>query len=191
MNRVDFVKNNLNGSVLDLGFNSGKFHELIDDGKLLGLDIIVDNPNERTVLGSVLDMPFPEKSFDTLIAGELIEHFSEKEAERFLVECKRVLREKGVLIISTPNKGAWSNRLFHQFDNAGPLNYSVHKKVYKIKELIDLVSQYFEVDCCFLLPYDEVSSPNQVKTVYFFRKLVNVFLPNSLKEEIILKAIKK
>lgn len=44
---------------------------------------------------------FPESSFDTIIAGETIEHL--ENPPQFLREAKRVLKDDGVLLISTPN----------------------------------------------------------------------------------------
>ena len=82
LSRVDYVKKNMFGKSLDIGCNSGTFHELMDDRKLIGLDIIIEKPNKRKIQGSALKMPFKKKEFDTLIAGEVIEHFDEKQAKK-------------------------------------------------------------------------------------------------------------
>lgn len=46
-----------------------------------------------------LAIPFPDHSFDVLIANHLIEHVDEK---RFLSEIHRVLKQDGVALLSTP-----------------------------------------------------------------------------------------
>jgi len=185
--RVDYIKENMAGKVLDLGCNTGRLHGLIDDGKMIGLDVIIPKAGKRLVRGSALAMPFKDGSFDTIIAGELLEHFNEKDGEKFLGECRRVLGKNGIAIISTPNIKAWSNRLFGKFESANPDDYSGHLKVYTIGELRGLCSKYFRIEDFFLLPYDEVASPNQKWFIYPLRKLVHYFLPNSLREEMIIK----
>ncbi len=49
---------------------------------------------------------FPANSFDTIVAGELIEHL-ECPAD-FLRGCHRVLRDAGRLLLTTPNPYHWS-----------------------------------------------------------------------------------
>src|SRR6185503_20305739 len=49
------------------------------------------------VHGSVLDMPFPEDHFDTVVLGEFLEHCKFEKAVEALAECRRVLRSGGHL----------------------------------------------------------------------------------------------
>lgn len=51
-------------------------------------------------------MPFKKNTFDCVTAGEMIEHLYNPFL--FLNECYRVLKPKGKLIITTPNK-IWAN----------------------------------------------------------------------------------
>lgn len=89
--------------------------------------------NLEFVVGSILDIPFGDKTFDMIVSYETLEHLAEHEV--ILKEVNRVLKPGGLLIISTPNK----------------LNYS-DKKSYKnpfhVKELYPeefklLVGKYF------------------------------------------------
>jgi SAM-dependent methyltransferase len=63
-------------------------------------------PNTTYLTASCLDLPFPEQSFDLLVAFEVIEHLSG--FRRFLDECARALKDTGLLIVSTPNKSYYA-----------------------------------------------------------------------------------
>ncbi|MCX6799398.1 MAG: class I SAM-dependent methyltransferase [Candidatus Diapherotrites archaeon] len=187
--RVEYFRKNLRGKCLDLGCDFGRLHALIDKPEMVGLDIFNDNYMERVIRGNVLRMPLRGESFDTIVAGELIEHMPEP--ERLLAECKRVLRKGGALLISTPNRGAWSNRLFHRFDRASSKSEYPHQSVMNEKELRELSQRFFEVKDFRLMPYDEVSSPNQAGWVYAVRKAIHIIMPRGLREEMVVKLGKK
>lgn len=53
--------------------------------------------------------PYSDCSFDVVHAGEVIEHI--EDTDFCVSECWRVLKEGGVLIISTPNLASWVNRI--------------------------------------------------------------------------------
>jgi len=67
-------------------------------------------------------LPFKDASFDVVYAAELIEHLYNPDF--FLEECNRILRPKGVIIISTPNLQAWYNRMLFMF-GIQPIFYEV------------------------------------------------------------------
>lgn len=77
-----------------------------DSKRLVGIDCVADdvsrNPylSER-VVGNLLEMPFPDQSFDLATANMVAEHISEP--DRFLKEVKRVLRPGGTFLFLTPN----------------------------------------------------------------------------------------
>jgi len=54
------------------------------------------------VAASCFDLPFPDASFDLIVAFEVIEHLAD--FRRFLDECARVLVPSGLFVVSTPNK---------------------------------------------------------------------------------------
>src|SRR5215470_10132741 len=51
---------------------------------------------------SVTELPYPDASFDLVVAFEVIEHLENWRG--FLAETRRVLAESGQFIVSTPNK---------------------------------------------------------------------------------------
>jgi len=70
------------------------------------------NLNFREVQGDPI--PFDEESFDVVVSLETIEHTGDPAA--FLLDLKRVLKPKGTLVISTPNKR------FHSWGKRRPWN---------------------------------------------------------------------
>ena len=82
------------------------------------------------VHGSVLDIPFEDGHFDIVVLGEFLEHCKLPIADRAMQECKRVLADDGVLVITVPQ----DNRpLKIQMDNRPTL-------VYKYDEDADITS---------------------------------------------------
>lgn len=114
-------------------------------GKAVGVDIsseAVDYARERYggnkkasfVCADALRLPFSDGSFDVVISFETIEHL--KQYSRFLAECRRVLRENGLLICSTPNRRVFSPNL------AKPIN-TFHVKEFWPEEFYRLLRRYF------------------------------------------------
>jgi len=51
--------------------------------------------NVTFVVGDCRDLPFPDKSFDVVVAAEVIEHLTELDGDKLLMEAKRVLKRGG------------------------------------------------------------------------------------------------
>ncbi|MBI1975565.1 MAG: class I SAM-dependent methyltransferase [Candidatus Vogelbacteria bacterium] len=69
-----------------------------------GVDVTtLDNKKEYSpdVLGSVLDMPFADKSFDMVIACEVLEHLPYEDFPKALAELRRVSRDS--VLLSEPD----------------------------------------------------------------------------------------
>lgn len=102
-------------SVLDLGCGRGfLLAQLADAGLsgLTGMDVYDDVPTDRWdyARGDVTSgLPFPDASFECVIAGEIIEHVPDP--DELLREIRRVLVPGGFLVISTPNMVSWANRV--------------------------------------------------------------------------------
>jgi len=93
------------GRILDVGFNENPNPFLSDP---VGFDLSNGNRKkaanyQKIVLGDCQKISeyFPEKYFDTIVAGEIIEHLENPSC--FLRESTKILKDDGILLISTPN----------------------------------------------------------------------------------------
>ena len=127
MTRIDFVKQYLDAEkILDIGCvgNRGLWHEKIQQlasGKVWGVDIDINGLKQmkstQTVGADAQYLPFNDGKFDCAIMGELLEHLWNPMSA--LVEAWRVLKQNGMLVVTTPN--AYSlNRM---------MSYVMHKRM--------------------------------------------------------------
>lgn len=118
MIKSEMRKNKRNLKILDIGCNDGSISKLMQDlgNKIYGIDIVpilVKEARSKGIEAKVGDaedgLPFSKNSFDIVYAGEVIEHIYD--TEFFLREIRRVLKDDGVLIITTPNIASLPNRI--------------------------------------------------------------------------------
>lgn len=77
--------------------------EAIKEGKKLYKNIkLIVSDSEQT-------FPYKDTYFDLVISGEHIAHL--KNTDVYLSEIRRVLKKKGILILTTPNLVSWANRI--------------------------------------------------------------------------------
>lgn len=126
---INEILNRYEGKILDVGCTFGS---LVDRDGVVGLDIL---PAKRDLFcqGDAESLPFKDEIFDVIVAGELIEHLFNP--TRFLRDCYRILKDKGILIITTPNRKSWWERIFRVSDpevrRENPLKIIVTSKVFK------------------------------------------------------------
>ena len=115
--RVDVIFNellteNIEGKkILDAGCGTGWFSKAAVERKAivtsmdLGENLLAQvamKCNSQRVVGSILEMPFADNTFDIVISSEVIEHTPVPfDGVR---EMYRVLKPGGILILTTPNK---------------------------------------------------------------------------------------
>jgi len=107
--RLKLLAKLASGIVLDVGCHDLQ-NPYLDD--VVGFDLkrpAFIRPNYKEfVVGNceVIDSFFRPASFDTIVAGELIEHLENPAA--FLRGCRTILKDSGKLLLTTPNPYHWS-----------------------------------------------------------------------------------
>lgn len=79
-------------------------------------------------------LPFYDRAFDIVVSFETLEHI--RAYRKFLAECRRVLRDNGTLVCSTPNRRIFSPNM------KKPLN-PFHVKEFWPEEFLGLLAKYF------------------------------------------------
>ena len=90
--------------------------------------------NLSYVAGHSGSLPFAEKSFDMVVCFELIEHIPEAAQVDCLAQIKKVLKQDGVLLISTPNKSLSTH----------PNENPYHLREMDLPEFTDLIASRFK-----------------------------------------------
>ncbi len=85
------------GTVLDVGCGPMIYRDFCRSSEYVGIDLT----GRPTVLGSASSLPFRDGAFDAVIAIDVIEHLDDVEAAA--LECFRVLKKGGRLLLVTPN----------------------------------------------------------------------------------------
>jgi SAM-dependent methyltransferase len=107
------------GRVLDAGCGRSLFTEIRPEWPFTIVAADVDHdllrsrqksfPGVRWAVAGAHPLPFRDRAFDALFAGELIEHLADPRVA--VAEFHRVLRPGGALILTTPNRLRWANHV--------------------------------------------------------------------------------
>jgi ubiquinone/menaquinone biosynthesis C-methylase UbiE len=118
--------------IVDIGAGEGDFFAAMQ-GSLPGNSYLLDaNPEtvaqlKRSFPGALLykapeRLPFHDAAVSFIHCSHLIEHFSPGELYRFLAEVDRVLKDGGILVISTPLQ--WEN-FYGDLSHVRPYSHTV------------------------------------------------------------------
>ncbi len=99
-------------SIVDLGCGTGEFLEMAKEmfPKVLGVDMndyAIQTCKKKgipAVKADVNKTKLKSNSFDVVRSKEVLEHV--QDAEKFILECKRILKKNGYLVIHVPSQ--WS-----------------------------------------------------------------------------------
>ena len=109
--------------------------ELIELGKRYGI--------EGIDLGSVLDLPYPDNTFDAYVDFGTLEHFRLNDSEKILSEAGRVLKSGGLIFIDVPymNRRRRTIYPYMLFKNAAKrlMGHPFHQWIYTLKEAYNLL----------------------------------------------------
>lgn len=91
-------------AILDVGCGSKPYEDLFTDAQYVGLEVSEsghDHAHSKVdVFYDGSRMPFADSVFDFLICSEVLEHVPDDTS--LILECKRVLKPTGELLLSTP-----------------------------------------------------------------------------------------
>jgi SAM-dependent methyltransferase len=132
-------------TVVDLGCASGKYGNYLKRKAFLvyGLDhdqkflqqANNNQPSTRYIRGDVTELPFKNKSIDTIIAFDILEHVAEK---KLLMEMARVTVKR--IIISVPHTTA--PELLQHFLLYGHHQDRTHLRTYTESQLLEKIKSY-------------------------------------------------
>jgi SAM-dependent methyltransferase len=135
-----------NTTILDIGSNTGRGGQIIKAAfkncKLFGVELVKERieltPShiyEHIYNESINDCNFLDLTFDYIIAGEVIEHIPEVDFALMLKKCKEILKEKGVIIFTTPNP----NSILVKLGNKAVFNDPSHVNIMSINKFKKIV----------------------------------------------------
>ena len=99
-------------------------------------------PNVSYLVGDCQSLPFQSHAFDVVTSFELIEHLPD--AKCYLEEIRRVLKQSGTLVVSTPNRPVYHEHL-------GDVTNPFHVREWDLEEFLTLLKAYFS----FVQPFGE------------------------------------
>ena len=135
-----------NKKVLDIGCWTGQFLSLIEDQAVtVGLELdqeAVRYANKyhkgKYIVGSALQIPFKDNSFDVVTMWDVIEHLPVNSEISALKEASRVLKSNGFFALSTMTTHPFSIL----FD---PAFFLLHHRHYSKRKLHKLLNPYFKI----------------------------------------------
>lgn len=140
------------GKTLDIG--CGRPCETMRDQAFLrflkrpgavGIDIKPSLGPYEFKIGDIQALPFPDNSFDAIVAGEVIEHVDDP--DKALQEIRRVLRPNGALVASTPDCHPIWNKFWDWWSSAiGQMWHEAHHVERRRDEWVEFFSRYFKVE---------------------------------------------
>lgn len=142
-----FVKDKL---VLDAACGAGygvKMFEIAGVRQVTGVDVSEESiryasahylgPNTRFLTADILSLPFDNETFDLVTSFETIEHI--RSGADWIRESARVLKDGGLLIISTPNRSLHSPGLYF----SEKPRHTYHLFEYNLSEFVgELLTEY-------------------------------------------------
>lgn len=132
--------------VIDLGSADGKMlnmiHAKFPQADCVGIEYSQDLvdfakaefPYLEILQGDVQSLNFPDNSFDIAIATAVIEHIPDP--GKFLLEAKRILRKRGIIILTSPDP-FWE----YLATKIGHLRDGQHNEVMSLHQLINLATE--------------------------------------------------
>lgn len=141
--------------VLDLGCRTGALTQHYADGNtVVGVDVdrsALEQAADRLAIDTVWadveeELPFPDGSFDVVVAGELLEHLADPAA--VVAHVRRVLRPGGRFVGSVPNAFRLKGRLRFAAGRH-PETDATHLQLFTPTALATLLGEFEDVEIRF------------------------------------------
>ncbi len=108
------LKNGQNKNALDIGFRGGYFSKLLESYGYNTTSTDIEKSYDKCEVVNANDpLPYESNSFNVIWCSEVIEHL--KNPQETLTEFKRILKQDGVAILTTPNSRFWIFRILGLF----------------------------------------------------------------------------
>ena len=123
----------LHGRILDFGCGMGDFLRYMKHS--VGVDVnrhmVAYCQSQGHDARLVMDgrIPYPEKSFDSVVMDNVLEHITEIDADEVIEDIMRVLRPDGTLLVGVPGRKGYASD-------------SDHKRFYTSTDLDVLISRH-------------------------------------------------
>lgn len=115
---LPIIKEISSGSVLEVGSGSRGIARFLP-WRVTGCDVTFNEEplsNLDAIVGSVLDLPFNDNSFDYVVSSDMLEHLSFSDREKAILEMIRVTRQKIIFGVPCGKKSnEYERRLFNLF----------------------------------------------------------------------------
>jgi len=117
-----YLRNRPAGRLLDVGCGAGEYLAFMRDHgwESEGVDFDVEAvESARARFGvnahcrQLEEMNYPDAHFDAITMNHLIEHVSDP--VRLLLECRRVLKPDGLIVVTTPNSCSLGHRMYAKY----------------------------------------------------------------------------
>jgi len=147
LHRYSVIQNLLKSdmTVLDVACGEGYGTSMISAKvkKVYGVDISAEaishasdkykTSNIEFIQASALEIPLPDRSIDLIVSFETLEHLEDH--DMMLSELKRILKNEGTLVISTPDKNNYEKDIPNPF----------HVRELTFEEFKGLLNRYFSI----------------------------------------------
>jgi SAM-dependent methyltransferase len=143
-----------NKRILDVGCNIcsiERMFNLADKNSVYGIDINPSSGDDRIMLKRhdiEEGLPYPDGFFDVVIFLEVIEHLHNYRL--VMKEIKRVLKDGGMLVISTPNRNSVEGILGRALSALSGKTWvawdDTHKHIFSYPEFRSLLERDFSID---------------------------------------------
>lgn len=131
-----------NGRVLDLGTGSGEFLSVVPASCKVGIDLLppASKPSQHFIVADAHYLPLRDSCFDAVTCLEVIEHVDDP--PRVTEEIMRVLKDGGILVISTPDASPVWRVIWYFWTRAVAREWlGAHKNGFRLAGLLKLLQE--------------------------------------------------